>query len=965
MQITTAGKVSRIKDYDDFYFGITSDETGRLFFVDRAEGRLFWTDVNGSEIPVAEPVPVSASSLTGVQAKYISSIDMDRDSYYVYYAITGNDGKVTLVRYDPVTGEGKISREIGNNSKETTGLYIAPRSKGTADAPLNLKVTPGSGGHTTAQASWNAPGSCAVYLNGSLVTETDADSYSFSGLKEGYNYVRVAGIGSDGSVGKYADAFFWAGPDILGPVTDVKTDRVYPDIARLQWTAPAVTVHGGYFSPGNVKYRVTRFASDGTDQIVANTHRDTCFTEKIAVPDVYYYTIQSLSTNFGETYTTEPMYYGVAFDVPYRCTFDDKDNVRLWATRQQPDNRYGWAWNDLLGCMYTTPLSIGNDDWLISPPVKMKKGKEYVIYTKVTTGSGPANARNLEIGTGLNADTVAMTPLRTVVVDNFTASGPMEFRTVFIPSEDGEYSVYLRDLNPPVNANLSLYGFAVLENNLGHISGTVTDGITGRTLENVEVSVKGTTLKTMTDAEGHYDLKFIEGDGNYTLTASLFGYLPYTSASIAAPDGRTTSFDFSMQPVPEITVRGTVTDTGGKPLSGVRVLLTNYGDMREAFTDADGKYTVRAMQAGTYRIELYKRWHSAVIADFSAAADTTVAFRLARKNLVPNKPIFDNAKDGVKLTWDSPYDLLRRDNGEAISQNGNREGNANSLYGTVWRLPATVKAVSWQTTRYLGPHNKINVWILDLTPDGLPSTKVLYKATGIDSEDARWIRHVLETPVECPNGFYMAVSQDKGMVSIATADGKDPEWPFVPGVQYRAFDFTSGTWYCVDGKYINNNYMLRAECSALGDDTGDCLYTLWRLAEGEEDNRAAWILLEKDFASRKYTDIPETGRYRYALSAAYPDGELSDPVLSEVVDTRFGGISLNNIEGFNPAPNPVENILHLGTVCDKVAVYDLSGRILVTGKCTGELDLSGIPAGCYILDALKENNKKTVKIIKK
>jgi hypothetical protein len=52
----------------------------------------------------------------------------------------------------------------------------------------------------------------------------------------------------------------------------------------------------------------------------------------------------------------------------------------------------------------------------------------------------------------------------------------------------------------------------------------------------------------------------------------------------------------------------------------------------------------------------------------------------------------------------------------------------------------------------------------------------------------------------------MAVSQDKGMVSIATADGKDTEWPFVPGVQYRAFDFTSGTWYCVynrqNEKYI-------------------------------------------------------------------------------------------------------------------------------------------------------------------
>lgn len=976
MKISPRGnsaEVTKLKDYDRFYFGITSDENGRLFFVDRNDGYLYWTDRTGNDVPLAEPTPISTQPLTGVTAKYISTIDMDRDSYLVYYAVTDPDGKVTLVSYDPVTGAATVQREVGSASKEITAMSIAQKGTAAIPAPASLKVSPKSAGAKEAEISWlpaAGASSYAIYLNGSLINETSGTTFSLSGLREGYNYLRVVSTDASGNNGAYADDFFYAGIDVPKAVSDVKTARVYPDSAMISWKAPSESVHGGYLSPTNIKYRITRFDSNGGSQVSAKTFRGERFIEQITEPGTYYYTIQSLSSDYGETYTTDKDFYGKAMAIPYRCKFSNKDDADKWITRTFPGNKYGWIWNDILGTMYTVPLTIGNDDWLIAPAVTLKENTEYMIYIKAATGAGVANSKTLKVNVGLSADTTQMKELKSLTIDNAAGTDPMQFRFVYKPDAAGEYRFALRDKSPAVNSYLSIYEFSVVENNLGHVKGTVTDVSTGKPLSEVEVSIEGTPLKSISDANGIYEIPFIEGDGTYTVKASLFGYDPYASASeISIPDGKLTTYDIAMTPVAEMNLSGTIADSLGNPLKDTRILLTNYGSPRETLTDAEGHYSIKAMKGGTYRMEVYKLRYRSIWSDVTVNNDSTIDIKLAGKVLAPSALVIDNAVDAAKISWNAPLDILRRDNNKPISQNGNREGNEKSLYGTVWRMPATVSSISWQTTAYLGPHNSINIWILDLTPEGVPSGKVIYSVRNIASEDEMWNKHVLPEPVKCPNGFYMAISQDKGMVSLATTDGKDSEWPFMPGVQFRTVDYTSGKWYSVDGIYINNNYMLRAECSGIDPDKdiADCKYTLWRFPEGEENNPEVWTKLAENTEAMEYTD-PRTdldGRYRYALACVYPDGRMSEKAISDVMDTKYAGIDNTISNAVRPYPNPVEETLHLGTVCDLANIYDLSGRLRVSERCTESLNLAALEKGLYLLEAIKDNNKVTIKIIKK
>ena len=55
------------------------------------------------------------------------------------------------------------------------------------------------------------------------------------------------------------------------------------------------------------------------------------------------------------------------------------------------------------------------------------------------------------------------------------------------------------------------------------LSGTVTDGKTGELLVGVEVSIKGTELKTYTDFDGKFSFKDVK-KGNYDIVSTYISY---------------------------------------------------------------------------------------------------------------------------------------------------------------------------------------------------------------------------------------------------------------------------------------------------------------------------------------------------------------------------------------------------------------------------------------------------------
>jgi hypothetical protein len=159
----------------------------------------------------------------------------------------------------------------------------------------------------------------------------------------------------------------------------------------------------------------------------------------------------------------------------------------------------------------------------------------------------------------------------------------------------------------------------------GRIAGTVAD-LAGNALAGVAVGVDGAGNAAVTDAGGHYTLTDLT-PGAYTVyfepgpayMPQNYGGTPYPptwvhgppppysgSTPVTVAEAATTGgVDAALADAQEIT--GTVTDTQGRPLSGVAVNVAGggagplySGDPSGVRTDAAGHYVLGQLEGGTY-----------------------------------------------------------------------------------------------------------------------------------------------------------------------------------------------------------------------------------------------------------------------------------------------------------------------------------------------------------------------------
>lgn len=97
-----------------------------------------------------------------------------------------------------------------------------------------------------------------------------------------------------------------------------------------------------------------------------------------------------------------------------------------------------------------------------------------------------------------------------------------------------------------------------------NISGTVNDQRSGQGLAGVNIIIKGTSLGTTTDAEGHYNLPVSEGDD---LVFSFIGFLP---SEVSVKDQTTINIDLveDLKNLEEVTVHAGYWDVNAKEQTG-------------------------------------------------------------------------------------------------------------------------------------------------------------------------------------------------------------------------------------------------------------------------------------------------------------------------------------------------------------------------------------------------------------
>lgn len=159
----------------------------------------------------------------------------------------------------------------------------------------------------------------------------------------------------------------------------------------------------------------------------------------------------------------------------------------------------------------------------------------------------------------------------------------------------------------------------------GILEGTVSDSL-GAPIQAAKVTAASAdrTYRTTTKSDGSFKLRVVAGD--YTVSASAFGYLTASQPGLVA-EGGATIVNFSLADAPWWTISGTVTAGSGEPLTGAKVVVEET-PLAPAFSDAMGKYSITVPE-GNYKLTADKGLcFSAASAQVGVAGDVIHDFHL-------------------------------------------------------------------------------------------------------------------------------------------------------------------------------------------------------------------------------------------------------------------------------------------------------------------------------------------------
>ncbi len=984
----STGAVSKVgEDLNAHYYSLASNRAGLLYAVTQnSQQNVQLVSINPENGCLSQ---VGSACYISHKASYISSMAMDWSTNTIYWPLCSSDGYSWLVKIDATTGKSTLVSRVGTTQDEFFALDIEyPQPDATAPAaPTDFSFTPDATGAVTATAQWTNPSTTiggqplaaiskvAVMVNGSTYKEiTDAkpggqSSLDITGLSTGYARVDVVAY-SGNLAGEPAEAMKWVGNDVPRAVTGVTLERTSPSTATLQWTAPTSSVHGGYLRTAALKYRITRYNTMGDSTIVAKTYRKntTYIDSTLTKLSRYYYKIQSLTNDFGETAQSSKVLAGPAKDVPFVCRFESDSTFSLWNTIDGNNDGRTWTEYTYQSYVYHTPMGVDADDWLISPPVNLKADSTYYVYFQFYSGLGEYYPKHMQVTVGRSNTDVSG---HKVVWDYRWASRITEQCRVALPvTADGEYYIGIHDVSEYNSCSIKLSNFCIITKHTGWVTGHVTDK-SGQPVEGVCVTIPNSGIVDTTASDGSYKLDFVP-TGRYPVTFTKLEWADLTD-SVDFVNDQATVHNVVLTRIPTHSIKGVVTNVSGKALANAEATVKGYGDSRTTTTDANGAFGFVGVCDHGYRITIKKAKYKTLTDSIDLACDTTLTYAAEPKILEPSDYKMTASDQVVKLTWNQPREIYRHDDGTFASQLGSLAGTSKTVNGAVFTEKAVIKSISWVTTSYKGPHNEINLWIFDIDADHKPTSKVLFNAMHVASKgDEVWNTYELPQPVEAPNGFLLGVSYDNGMSSLATDTGTDPEYPFIPLTNYSAADYTNGQWRCIDKSFVKRNHLIRATGDEYGQSvqTFDYRYRVWRFLEDDFLDQSKWTELTptEGTTATALTDSTSglaAGDYVYAIAAIYPGAQLSEIQYSDNVTVKPSGITATQISAdFTVAPNPVGDVLHVNRICSKIAIYSVDGTLVLNASDTDHADVSGLPAGVYLLRATIDSRNVIRRVVK-
>lgn len=705
------------------------------------------------------------------------------------------------------------------------------------------------------------------------------------------------------SIPAYCSTF--AGKDVPAAPSNVVATKLSMTSASISWEAPTIGLHNSWFDKESLDYTIVR--QPGNDTLTVNLKETTYTDENVTNFANYSYQIIAVTADgAGGSTVSNIVSLGESIKMPFSSPLDTEENFNLWTVFNRDEKEDSWRFGKVDRSKYGAESWTDKtnytptNNWLISPPLYLEKGKIYELSFKFHTAYYDKELLNVTLGKEKEPE--AQTTVIQEYKDINSYYGQVLAITLPVLEESGIY--YLGFQHTSVGNGgmvLHLNDILLKEQDKGKVTGTITDGT--NPIENVTLTLTGSnTFTTQSEAEGKYTFEDVIA-GTYTLKASLLGY-EENETEVTVTPLETTSQDITIAPLPQYSVSGKITDNKDNPIAGALVSISGY-DNHKVSTNETGEYTFDKVYKNTgYQLTVQKN-NFEVISDLPLQVEENVVretIKLTYKNLPPYfMNATENAENGnINLNWERPIDITEYlyDNNTPEGPLGYDGGSEYHILGNIYRTPTTIHRVKWYTTSAEGKSPYVHVYIFDLDEEGNPNATFLFSQKNVPTKDNQWTVFELPEPIKAPRGFMLALS---GEGNIHIAKDNNPE---IIGKRIQCFStnygFPTGYTY-FDETGWEGALMLRAEGEVI--ETTEypvkVTYDVWRMTEKDQATPDKWTKVITGTTDITATDETfanlSMDTYKYAVKANYLiDDFVSEATLSEpIYHKQFTNITVN------------------------------------------------------------------------
>lgn len=347
--------------------------------------------------------------------------------------------------------------ENGSLSGEITFTAPASNLNGQQGASLTYTVTDTSAGTVM------TTGSCTYGQQVQAPVTVTADGpYNFEVTMFADDIA-----GEPASLSVYIGKDAPARPQLYAPET---TDHT----VALHWNPVTRSLNGGYVDFDAITYSVVRYPDHVT---VAQNITETAITDVVPEPDTFtafYYGVTAQYNSFTSPQGTSLKVAFGAIVPPYDNTFPNSDSMLGFTSVSGNGATNSWQSDFMGGAAVSGETDKTMDQWLISPPLKLESGYNYLIKVKGYTNGNRKETLSIVHGTAPTPE--AMTDvLASAEFSAYSSYYPDETQVFLAPGSTGTHYIAIHCTSPAGFGKLYITQLAIELGIADNAPGSCTD----------------------------------------------------------------------------------------------------------------------------------------------------------------------------------------------------------------------------------------------------------------------------------------------------------------------------------------------------------------------------------------------------------------------------------------------------------------------------------------------------------